>query len=50
MTKKIYFFSEDYIQETPTFCKTLKELTGKIIIKTDAKYKEIELFKKKEDE
>lgn len=47
MNKKIYFFSEDYTKETPTLCKTLKELSGKIIMKTDSKYKEIEAFKKK---
>lgn len=46
--KKIFFLSEELPYGDPVYFKTLKELRGKIIIKTDSKLAEITAFKKKE--
>lgn len=46
--KKIFFLSEELPYGDPVYFKTLKELRGKVIIKTDSKLAEVTAFKKKE--
>ena len=45
--KKIFFLSEELPYGDPIYFKSLKELGGKVIIKTDSKLAEITAFKKK---
>lgn len=47
LSNRIFFISEAYQYEDPIYFKTLKELRGKVIVKTDSKLAEVMSFKKK---
>jgi len=45
--KRIFHLFEEHMYEHPTVCKTLAEMKGKVIIKSDSKLSELLSFLQK---